>query len=52
LLSSFPRGNYAAVILAVAHKKFLDFDIRTLTPNGVLFDVKGILPRNIVDSRL
>lgn len=50
--NSFPRGSYAAIILAVAHKEFLNLDIRALTPNGVIFDVKGILPKNIIDSRL
>ncbi len=50
--NSFPKGNYAAVVLAVAHKEFLDMDIRSMTPNGVIFDVKGVLSRNIVDSRL
>ena len=48
----FPKGNYAAVILAVAHKEFLDIDVRSLAPSGVVFDVKGILSRNIIDSRL
>lgn len=52
VLSSFPQGKYAAVILAVAHKEFLELDIRTLSPDGVIFDVKGILSKNIVDSRL
>lgn len=52
ILNSFPKCNYAAVILAVAHKEFLDLDIRKLTPNGVVFDVKGILSKNIIDSRL
>jgi UDP-N-acetyl-D-galactosamine dehydrogenase len=52
ILNSFPKGNYAAVILAVAHKEFLDLDIRALTPNGVVFDVKGVLSKNMIDSRL
>lgn len=52
VLNSFPDGKYAAVILAVAHKEFLDLDIRSLSPNGVIFDVKGMLPKNIIDSRL
>ena len=44
---------YDAVILAVAHKEFLNLDIRSLlNPNGVIYDVKGILPRDIVDARL
>ena len=50
--NSFPNEFYAAVILAVAHKQFLDLDIRSLTPNGVVFDVKGVLSRDIVDLRL
>jgi UDP-N-acetyl-D-galactosamine dehydrogenase len=50
--NSFPNENYAAIILAVAHKEFLNLDIRSLTPNGVIFDVKGMLPKNIIDSRL
>lgn len=52
ILNSFPTGNYAAVILAVAHKEFLDLDIRSITPSGVVFDVKGILSKSIIDSRL
>jgi UDP-N-acetyl-D-galactosamine dehydrogenase len=47
-----PLGQFSAVILAVAHKEFLDFDVRSLVKEGVLFDVKGILPKEIVDSRL
>jgi UDP-N-acetyl-D-galactosamine dehydrogenase len=47
------NGEYDAVILAVAHKEFLDMDIRSLVrKGGVVYDVKGILPRDIVDSRL
>ena len=52
VLSSLSDGNYAAVILAVAHREFLDLDIRSLSPSGVIFDVKGILPKEIIDSRL
>jgi UDP-N-acetyl-D-galactosamine dehydrogenase len=50
--NSIPNKNYAAIILAVAHKEFLNLDIRSLTPNGIIFDVKGMLPKNIIDSRL
>lgn len=49
------KGNYDAVILAVAHDKFADIDVRGLLvdrENGVVYDVKGILPKEIVDSRL
>jgi UDP-N-acetyl-D-galactosamine dehydrogenase len=45
--------KYDAVILGVAHKEFLDINIKELVAeNGVVYDVKGILPRDIVDGRL
>lgn len=44
---------YDACILAVAHKEFLDLDVRSFVKgNGVVYDVKGVLPRSIVDARL
>lgn len=48
-----PEGPFDAVILAVAHDCFRDLDLRALAPQpGVIYDVKGILPRNIIDARL
>lgn len=46
--------RYDAIILAVAHNEFLDLDIRSLltSEKGVVYDVKGILPREIIDARL
>jgi UDP-N-acetyl-D-galactosamine dehydrogenase len=47
--------RYDAVILGVAHNQFLDLDVRSLladSANGVVYDVKGILPREIIDGRL
>lgn len=45
--------RYDAVILAVAHKEFLALDIKSLVrEGGVVYDVKGILPRDIIDGRL
>jgi len=52
ILDSLSECNYAAIILAVAHKEFLDLDIRSLSPTGIIFDVKGVLPKEIIDSRL
>lgn len=46
-----PAGQYSAVILAVSHKEFLNLDVRSLVKNGVLFDVKGILPKDVIDAR-
>lgn len=48
-----PKGKYDAVILAVAHQQFLTFDVKAYTkPNGVIYDVKGILEKSVVDARL
>jgi UDP-N-acetyl-D-galactosamine dehydrogenase len=45
--------KYDAIILAVAHKEFADLNIRTyIKDNGVIYDVKGVLDRNIIDGRL
>lgn len=46
--------NYDAVVLAVSHKEFAGVDVRRFlrTENGVVYDVKGFLPRNMVDARL
>ena len=47
------EGPYDAIILAVAHLAFRDFDIASyLADPGVVFDVKGFLPESIVDGRL
>jgi UDP-N-acetyl-D-galactosamine dehydrogenase len=52
VIIDLPLGPFSAVILAVAHKKFLNLDVRSFTPNGIVYDVKGILPKEIIDSRL
>lgn len=45
--------DYDAVILAVAHKEFMEMRFKELlSKNGVIYDVKGCLPREIVDARL
>ena len=45
--------QFDAVILAVAHDQFKEMDVKSfLKPNGVIYDVKGVLPRDIVDARL
>lgn len=54
IVNELPAGEkYDAVILGVAHKEFLDLDVKSLVKDGgVIYDVKGILPRDIVDGRL
>ena len=45
--------NYHAVILTVAHKEFLNQDLRSqLVDGGILYDVKGILDTKSIDARL
>lgn len=49
------KGQFDVVILGVAHNEFKDKDIRELLKDdiqGVVYDVKGILDRNIIDGRL
>lgn len=47
------HAPYDAAILAVAHNDFRKLDLRALVPQpGVVYDVKGFLPRDIVDARL
>ena len=51
--SKIQNTQYDAVILAVAHKEFLEMDVKSLVrKGGVVYDVKGVLPREIVDARL
>ncbi len=48
-----PRKRYAAVIACVAHDQFKEFDFKKYRDQGaVIFDVKGFVPRELVDARL
>lgn len=48
------RGGFDVVVLGVAHGAFKNEDIRSFLKNkdGVVYDVKGILDREIIDGRL
>jgi UDP-N-acetyl-D-galactosamine dehydrogenase len=57
ILQSLPDdkndGLFDACILTVAHREFKDLNPRHfLTPQGLIYDVKGFLPKEIVDKRL
>jgi len=55
IVSEMPKGKFDAAIVAVAHKQFRDNDVdweNLLEKNHVIFDVKCILPREIVDGCL
>ena len=46
-------AEYGAVILAVAHEQFMEINLQTFKDNGaIIYDVKGILPRNLIHARL
>ena len=48
------RGQFDAVVLGVAHDAFKKEDIRSFlkNENGVIYDVKGMLDREVIDGRL
>lgn len=53
IVSEFPSEKFDAVILGVAHKQFLELDVNSIVKQGgVIYDVKGLLPREIIDGRL
>lgn len=51
--NQLPDEKFDAAILAVAHKKFDTLDVPSiLAENHVIFDVKGIMDRSLIDGRL
>ncbi len=53
VVTELPSNKFDAIILAVSHKQFKDINVlNLLKDNGVVYDVKGCLPREIVDGRL
>ena len=52
-LGEIPNKKYHTVVLTVAHKEFMNLDLRSyLVDSGVLYDVKGVLDTNEIDARL
>lgn len=47
-------GKFDAVVLAVAHSQFKSCEVRKFLrrEDGVVYDVKGVLPRSDIDGRL
>ncbi|QCX53669.1 nucleotide sugar dehydrogenase [Elizabethkingia sp. JS20170427COW] len=51
--SDIENQRFDAIILTVAHEEFLNLDLnKFLNDNGVIYDVKGALPKEKVDKRL
>ena len=48
------KNKYDGILLAVSHDKFSEIDFKLLKKDSksVVFDLKGIIPRNQVNSRL
>ena len=50
---SIPNETFDAIVLCVAHKEFIEADINKLrNHHSIVYDVKGVLDRNIIDGRL
>ncbi|MFM1884676.1 MAG: protein CapL [Bacteroidota bacterium] len=54
LVDALHPDGYDAIVLAVSHDQFMTLDIPKLKAQkgAILYDVKGILPRHLVDARL
>ena len=48
------KDKYDGILLAVSHKKFSMIDIESIKQDAksIVYDLKGFLPRNLVNSRL
>jgi UDP-N-acetyl-D-galactosamine dehydrogenase len=49
-------GSYDAIVVAVAHKEFVDMGVAGIrafgSPNTVIFDIKHVLPKEASNGRL
>jgi UDP-N-acetyl-D-galactosamine dehydrogenase len=53
VMQSVPNKKFDAIILAVGHDEFLNIEIQyLLKDNSVLYDVKGLLPKELIDGGL
>ena len=51
LVETYDLDNYNGVVVAVAHSSLKSINIQT-SENQVIFDLKGIFPKEYVDKRL
>lgn len=52
-LVELDADGYAAIVLAVAHREFAALDVKSLkNGDAPVFDIKGVLPLEVVDGRL
>jgi len=51
--ATLPQNTFDAVLLGVAHNEFFQLDLAELrNPSSIVFDVKGVLSKKMVDARL
>lgn len=51
--NELPIDKFDAAEMTVVHNEFRELDVTLLVKeNSVIYDVKGVLPREIVDGRL
>lgn len=55
IVNYLPKEKFDTAIVAVAHRQFREGEVNfenLLNKNHVIYDVKGILPRDLIDGRL
>ncbi len=53
IVNNLPSNKFEAIILAVAHDKFMEIDFKEYNKNGtIIFDVKSIIDKNLIHGRL
>ena len=53
ITNELPTEKFDALIMGVAHKEFKELNVTYFVKeNHVIFDVKGTLPKTIIDARL
>ena len=56
LIDQPKAGTYDAIVVAVAHKEYLELGVHGIrrfgSPNTVIFDIKHVLPKEASDGRL
>jgi UDP-N-acetyl-D-glucosamine/UDP-N-acetyl-D-galactosamine dehydrogenase len=52
LIEKYNLENYTTIVLAVSHREFLKIDFSKRKKESVLYDIKALLPIEMVDGRL
>ena len=52
LIPAYNLAQYSTIVLAVAHNEFKSIDFTKRSKESVLYDIKSLLPLDIIDGRL